>query len=49
MSASKTNIAPLPEHWLSAVIPILERGDPATILWTGRALREIAAAGLEFK
>ena len=49
MSASKTTIAPLPEHWLGAVIPILERGDPATILWTGRAQREMAVAGLEFK
>lgn len=49
MSAKKTAIAPLPEHWLEAVIPILERGDAGSILWTGRALREMAAAGLEFK
>lgn len=49
MAASKTTIAPLPEPWLAAVIPILERGDPASILWTGRAQREMAAAGLEFK
>ncbi|MEO8613630.1 MAG: hypothetical protein ABI600_00695 [Luteolibacter sp.] len=49
MAASKTTIAPLSEPWLAAVIPILERGDPASILWTGRAQREMAAAGLEFK
>lgn len=49
MSAKKTAIATLPEHWLGAVIPILERGDAGSILWTGRALREMAAAGLDFK
>ncbi len=49
MVARKTTIAPSPEPWLAAVIPILERGDPASILWTGRAQREMAAAGLEFK
>ncbi len=49
MASSKTTIAPLPEPWLASVIPILERGDPASILWTGRAQREMAAAGLEFK
>jgi len=49
MAASKTTIAPLPELWLAAVIPIIERGDPASILWTGRAQREMAAAGLDFK
>jgi hypothetical protein len=49
MAARKTTIAPLPELWLGAVIPILERGDAASILWTGRAQREMAAAGLDFK
>ena len=49
MPARKTAIAPLPEHWLETVIRILERGDPESILWTGRALREMTAAGLEFK
>ncbi len=49
MATSKTTITSLPEPWLAAVIPILERGDPASILWTGRAQREMAAAGLEFK
>ena len=49
MAASKTTIASLPEPWLAAVIPILGRGDPASIFWTGRAQREMAAAGLEFK
>lgn len=49
MAARKITIVPLPEHWLAAVVPILERGDPGSILWTGRAQREMAAAGLEFK
>lgn len=49
MPAKKTACAPLPLHWLGAVIPILERGDPDAILWTGRAQREMAAAGLDFK
>lgn len=49
MPAKKAPIGPLPEHWLEAVIPILERGDPESILWTRRALREMAAEGLELK
>lgn len=49
MPAKKTTVTPLPQHWLGAVIPLLERGDPACILWTGRAQREMAAAGLSFK
>lgn len=48
MPAKKTVVAPLPQHWLDAVIPILERGDPASILWTGRAQREMSAAGIQF-
>jgi hypothetical protein len=48
MPARKTAVAPLPQHWLDAVIPILERGDPAFILWTGRAQREMSAAGIQF-
>jgi hypothetical protein len=49
MPARKTTVAPLPQHWLDAVIPILERGDRASILWTGRAQREMSAAGIEWK
>jgi hypothetical protein len=48
MPARKTAVAPLPQHWLDAVIPIIERGDPASILWTGRAQREMSAAGIQF-
>ena len=48
MPARKTAVAPLPQQWLDAVIPILERGDPASILWTGRAQREMSAAGIQF-
>jgi hypothetical protein len=48
MPAKKTTVAPLPQHWLDAVIPVLVRGDPATILWTGRAQREMSAAGIQF-
>ena len=48
MPAKKAAIASLPQHWLDAVIPILERGDPASILWTARAQREMSAAGIQF-
>lgn len=48
MPAKKTTVAPLPQDWLDAVIPILERGDPASIFWTGRAQREMSAAGIQF-
>jgi hypothetical protein len=49
MPAGKTAVAPLRQHWLDAVIPILEHGDPASILWTGRAQREMSAAGIHWK
>lgn len=49
MPARKTAIAPLPQPWLHAVIPILERQDPQEILWTRRAEQEMSAAGLTFK
>ncbi len=49
MPKKQTTVAPLPQDWLEAVIPILRNGDHNAIQWTGRALREMAAAGLGFK
>lgn len=49
MASKKIIVAPLPQPWLDAVIPILERQIVRTILWTGRAEREMTAAGLAFR
>jgi len=49
MPPKKTIVAPLPQHWLDAVIPLLEGQEVGTILWTSRAEREMTAAGIGFR
>lgn len=36
----KSRVAPIPQSWLSIVLPILEDGDLAKILWSGRATQD---------
>ena len=49
MPRKKTTVAPIPQGWLDAVIPLLRDGAPGKIHWTGRAQREMAVLGLTFK
>lgn len=44
-----TVVAPLPQGWLDAVIPLLDEQDPGKIHWTGQAEHDMAEAGLGFK
>jgi hypothetical protein len=49
MPRKKTTVAPIPQGWLDAVIPLLREGSAEKIHWTGRAQRDMADVGLAFK